>query len=198
MLDHREHQSMSDSLSPQALVESLLFYHGGTMSVSSLAKAAQLSTNDVEEALTVLAEELKNRGVHLVREGAMVGLATHPKAEVVIEALRREEREGPLGRAGLETLAIIMYRTEVSRADIEYIRGVNVSQVLRSLLMRGLVERFENPKDKRSFLYRITAEVPAHFGVSSINELPEFGTIQGELQALLSDKADMAETKEEV
>ncbi len=151
----------------------------------------------MEGALVALTDALTDRGVHLVREGAVVGLATHPKAETVIEALRREEREGPLGRAGLETLAIIMYRTEVSRADIEYIRGVNVSQVLRSLLMRGLVERFENPVDKRSFLYRITPEVPAHFGVSSVSELPEFSTIQSELQALLSDKAAMAETKEE-
>lgn len=197
MQDRQVHHGMSDTLSPQALIEALLFYHGGTMSVSSLAKATQLSTSEVEKALVSLTEELKNRGVHLVREGTLVGLATHPQAETVIDALRREEREGPLGRAGLETLAIIMYRTEVSRADIEYIRGVNVSQVLRSLLMRGLVERFENPKDKRSFLYRITAEVPAYFGVSSISELPEFATIQGELQALLSDKAAMAEIKEE-
>ncbi len=187
---------MSDTLSPQALIESLLFYHGGTVSVSSLAKVLNLSASKVDEALGLLTEELKGRGVHLIREGQMVGLATHPKAEAVIETLRREEREGPLGRAGLETLAIIMYRTEVSRADIEYIRGVNVSQVLRSLLMRGLVERFENPKDKRSFLYRITAEVPAYFGVSSVSELPEFTTIQTELQALLADKPVMSETKE--
>ena len=119
MQDRQVHHGMSDTLSPQALIESLLFYHGGTMSVSSLAKATQLSTSEVEKALVSLTEELKNRGVHLVREGTLVGLATHPQAETVIDALRREEREGPLGRAGLETLAIIMYRTEVSRADIE-------------------------------------------------------------------------------
>jgi segregation and condensation protein B len=73
-----------------------------------------------------------------------------------------------LGKAGLETLSIILYQGPISRAEIDYIRGVNSNFILRNLLIRGLIERVENPHDQRSFLYKPTLELISYLGLSKI------------------------------
>ena len=169
-------------------IESILFFEGGSMSIQKLAKATNSSEADVEAAISELREALQGRGVTLVRDGSMVALGTAPETREIIEAMRRDELEGPLGKAGLETLAIIIYRGPLSRADIEYIRGVNASSILRSLLVRGLVERVQNPNDSRSFLYKPTTELPAYFGVQSLSDLPGFADVSAEIQAVLAER----------
>lgn len=169
-------------------IESILFFEGGSMSIQKLAKATNSSEADVEVAINELGEALQGRGVTLVRDGSMVALGTAPETREIIEAMRRDELEGPLGKAGLETLAIIIYRGPLSRADIEYIRGVNASSILRSLLVRGLVERVQNPNDSRSFLYKPTTELPAYFGVQSLSDLPGFADVSAEIQAVLAER----------
>jgi segregation and condensation protein B len=106
--------------------------------------------------------------------------------------MRREELDGPLGKAGLETLSVIIFRGPLSRVDIEYVRGVNCSSILRSLLIRGLVERTENPTDKRSFLYQATAELPAYFGVGKISELPNYEETRAQIEAIFAERDSLA------
>lgn len=177
------------SNSPLSLeIESILFYHGGSMRVGDLARMAHSSPSAVSGALNELMKSLEGRGIRLVKEGDAVGLTTAPESAARIESIRRDEIEGPLGRAGLETLAVIMYRGSVTRADIEYIRGVHVSHILRALTIRGLVERTENPSDKRSFLYRATSEVPAYLGISEISDLPEYSAVVAEIETVLKER----------
>lgn len=182
-----QHRAMSNNL--PAVLEAILFYKGGSVSLRELEKAVGSGQNAVEEGLNELAKQLEGRGIRLVREGQSVALGTAPEVQAEIETARREELEGPLGRAGLETLAVIMYRGPLSRADIEYIRGVNASSILRSLLIRGLVERVDNPKDKRSFLYQATTELPAYLGVQSVKELPGYADVVAEIDAVFAERA---------
>ncbi len=158
------------------------------MTVKELATASGAKTGDVEEALAELESILEGRGLALVRERDRVALGTSLMAAVAIERMRRDELQGPVGRAGLETLAVVIYRGPLSRADIEYIRGVNATSILRTLMIRGLIERVENPGDKRSFLYRASTELPAYFGVSRLTDLPEFLTVRDELQAVMTER----------
>ena len=189
---------MNSSLSLASQIEALLFFKGSTISITELATLTEHSADEVTAAVSELKNSLSGRGIRIVHEGGNVGLATAPEAAALIERIRREELEGPLGRAGLETLAVIMYRGHVTRADIEYIRGVNVSTTLRSLLIRGLVERIDNPKDKRSFMYRITPDVPAYLGVSDIKDLPEYDAVLAEITAVLTERdATVAEVSPE-
>lgn len=171
------------------LLESILFFKGGAVKRTELAAAAHVSAHDVEGALIELKTELEGRGVRLILDGDSVALATAPESETAIAEMRRAELEGPVGRAGLETLAVIIYRGPVSRADIEYIRGVNVSSMLRSLLIRGLIERIDNPKDKRSFLYRTTVDLPAYLGVSSVEELPGFAGVRADIEKVFAERS---------
>lgn len=165
---------MSDVTTQVQELEAILFFKGEPVKIPALADMLGRDKEDVEADLETLARSLEGRGIRLVREGAYAGLATAPQASSLIEKIRKEELEGPLGKAGLETLAIIIYQGASTRADVEYIRGVNCSSILRTLTMRGLVERVENPNDKRSFLYRATPEVPAVFGVARLEDLPNF------------------------
>ena len=87
-----------------------------------------------------------------------------------------------LGKAALETLTIILYRAPVSKGELDYIRGVNSSFILRNLLVRGLVERSINPNDKRSFVYRPTFDLLSHLGIAKIEDLPEYESVGQEIK----------------
>lgn len=166
------------------LLEAILFYRGEPVTVADLAHAAETTPEKVRKALASLSTKLETTGLRLVREGDHAALATAPDAAEVIAELRREELEGPLGKAGLETLAIVIYQGPVSRADIEYVRGVNCTAILRSLTMRGLIERIENPGG-RGYAYRATTSLPAALGVASLKDLPAYGEMKAEIQAVI-------------
>ena len=172
------------------LLEAILFYKGEPIKIKRLAETLEVSETDIHDALANLKTSLDSRGLHLVREGEYATLATSADSREYIEKLKREELEGPLGKAGLETLAIIIYKYPVSRSEIEYVRGVNSSSILRSLTMRGLIERIENPRDKRSYLYKPTTELPASLGVSSVQDIPEYENMKNSIETVLETKLE--------
>lgn len=178
-------------------LEAVLFYKGEPMKIHALAKAVSASEETTQKALHTLVINLSSRGIRLVLEGEYAGLATAPDTDRLIEAIRKEELEGPLGKAGLETLAIIIYKGPSSRSDIEYIRGVNSSSILRSLTMRGLIEKTEHPTDKRSFLYRATPELPATLGLSSLSKSPEYETVRESITRILEHRDTVEQTIQE-
>lgn len=164
-----------------AKIEALLFYKGESMKVKELSKLLGESKDSVENALTTLKEKLSGRGVQLLEKDEEVELRTASEIADMIEQIRKDELTKDLGKAGAETLAIVLYKGPVTRAEIDYIRGVNSTFILRNLLIRGLVEKVSNPKDQRSFLYKPTLELLSFLGISNIEELPEFGAVQDEL-----------------
>lgn len=180
---------MSNTQEPiENLIEAALFFKGGALTVKEISAAVGISTEEVDMYVKSLALSLEGRGLRVVYENGHVALGTAPLAHEMIEKMRREELDGPLGRAGLETLAIIMFRGPLSRADIEYVRGVNSTTTLRTLLIRGLIERTDNPKDKRSFLYQATAELPAYFGIGTLSELPGYEETRTKIETIFAER----------
>ena len=106
-----------------------------------------------------------------------------PEASALIEKSRKEELRAELGRAALETLAVILYKNGATRRELEYIRGVNSTAILRTLSMRGLVSRVADQKDDRVFRYEPTLELFSLLGISRAEELPEFAGVSSELGA---------------
>lgn len=164
-----------------AKIEVLLLARGESMEISELAKVLRVKTDVVQGALEELERKLEGRGIELQKKDSAVALATSAEAAPFIDAARKEELAKDLGRAGADTLSIILYKGHVSRGDIEYIRGVNSTSILRSLLMRGLIDRSQNPKDQRSYLYAPTFELLSFLGITSIEELPDFDKVKHEL-----------------
>lgn len=179
-------------------IEAALFFRGEALPLTQLAAELGLSKEETQAGVTSLRMSLEGRGIRVVEEGGRVALATAPETHELIEKMRREELEGPLGKAGLETVSVIIFRGPVSRSDIEYVRGVNCSSILRSLLIRGLVERVENPADKRSFLYQATPELPAYLGLSSLQDIPGYAETRANIDAIYAGRdAALQATAEE-
>jgi len=167
---------------PQKL-EALLFWKAEPVSFKKLASLLKVDEPTITTALNQLEETLKGRGLSLVRNDEEVMLGTAKELSSLIEELTKEELSRDLGKAGLETLSIVLYQGPISRADIDYIRGVNSQFILRNLLIRGLVERVDNPKDARSFLYKPTLELLSHLGVTKISELPEYEQVKSDIES---------------
>jgi segregation and condensation protein B len=159
-------------------LEAVLFYPAEPVDINFLAKTLEVSKKEVEEGLMGLQETLKDRGVRIIRHEDEVVLSTAPELSELIEKIIKEERERDLGRAGIETLAIIAYKGLVSKKEIEYIRGVNSQYALRNLLLRGLVEKKEAKGDERVVLYSITGDTLRFLGIQSIEELPEIEDVR--------------------
>jgi segregation and condensation protein B len=163
-------------------IEALLFAFG-SISRYELAKKLSASDEALEQGIAALSARL-TFGITLVDDGHRLELRTAPNASTLIEKVQKEENSRDIGKAGLEALAAILYRGPLTRAEIDFIRGVNSSQTLRTLTQRGLVRRIENPKDERSFLYEPTTELLAYLGVAAKSHVPEYDTVRAKLEKL--------------
>lgn len=168
-------------LALDARVEALLFVAEEPPTIAQLARALEVPAEAVEEALRVLQERLRGRGLRLQRHGDQVQLVTAPEAAEDVRRFLGLREGGRLSTAALETLAIIAYRQPITRAEIEAIRGVNCDGVLRTLLARGLIEevgRAEGPG--RPILYGTSMLFLQHFGLRSLADLPPLDGVKAE------------------
>lgn len=179
----------------KSAIESVLFLQGEPISQGRLAKIVGAPKKEVEKALEELAEEYSERGMVLVQNGEEWQLATNPQNKAVAEKfLASDLREG-LTKSALEVLAIVAYKGPITHASIEYIRGVNSSFVLRNLLIRGLVTREENPKDRRSYLYRISSDFLKHLGITRLKDLPHYDEFHKKEIGVLEEKPATSNSK---
>jgi segregation and condensation protein B len=165
-----------------ARIESILFWKGEPVRIKKLAEILGVREEEIEMGLVELGKKLAGRGISLVRLEDEVSLGTAPEVSELIEKLTKEELIRDLGKAGLETLTIVLYKGPVKRSEIDYVRGVNSQFILRNLLVRGLVERVINPADERMFLYKPTFDLLSHLGIKSVNDLPEYDTFLKNLE----------------
>ncbi|HNT73606.1 MAG TPA: SMC-Scp complex subunit ScpB [Anaerolineae bacterium] len=165
--------SESPVLTPTALLEALLFAAPQPVTIESLAMAAGMTVAETEAALTMLEEELAQRGVRLQRHKQRVQTVSAPEAAPAIEKLLGLSVNLRMSQAALETLAIIAYAQPVTRPQIESIRGVNSDGVLRTLLAAGLVEEVGRAETVgRPILYGTTFEFLQQFGLEKPDSLP--------------------------
>ena len=177
-------------------IEAILFYMAEPVEYSYLCKILEKDKNDIDFAVENLSESLKDRGVCLIKHNDTISLTTSSEMSPIVEKVIRDERERDLGRASIETLAIIAYKGPVSRKEIEYIRGVNCQFALRTLLLRGLVEKKNKEGDERSFVYNITVDAVMHLGLKNINELPEYDNMKKQLN-VVEEKVEVFEDFEQ-
>lgn len=175
-----------------AVLESLLFVSPEPVPVSRLATAiGTVSKAEVEQALKRLEEDLaqEGRGIQLVKLAGGYRLVTKAEYAPWLKRLDKAKAAQKLSRSALESLAIIAYKQPLVRAEIEEIRGVETSGVLRTLLERKLVRivgRKEVPG--RPIMYGTTKFFLEHFGLQDITQLPplrEFKELGEAEQALL-------------
>lgn len=160
-------------------IETILFLSGDPVPIAELERIFETDEAMIGTAINQLHERYQSSasGLSLVGHDGEIRLTTKPENSETAERFLRTEREGPLSRASLETLSIIAYRGPVSRADIDAIRGVNSAITIRTLLLRGLVERRGNPSDARGYLYTASFPFLEALGLSDISELPNYESL---------------------
>lgn len=170
----------------ESQIEGLLFYKGEDISIHKLSELLKVTLSEIEEALKLLTLSLENRGLVLVRKEDRVVLGITGELSPLIESIRKDEISKELSKAALETLSIILYKNGISRSEIDYIRGVNSSFILRNLLVRGLVEKFIDSKDNRRILYRPTFDTLSYMNITRISELPNYNEIVASLTGVIN------------
>jgi segregation and condensation protein B len=167
----------------KSLVESLLFVADHPATVEDLATALQVQSEDVELALETLRAEYQERGLRLQEQKGRVQLVSAPEAGPYIERFLGLESSGRLSVAALETLSIVCYRQPITRAQIEAIRGVDSTSVLRSLIRRGIVEEVGRADTVgHPILFGTTFELLQQFGLQSVHDLPDWEEISEQLE----------------
>jgi segregation and condensation protein B len=180
------------------MIEGVLFYKAAPMKIAALARFFEVTEQEVHDALEGLKNRLEGTALRILVTDTEAGLVTAPELSETIEKLRKDDFRKDIGKAGAETLAIILYRGPLTRAEIDSIRGVNSTFILRNLLVRGLIERRDNPKDQRTFLYASTPELLAHLGITKREDLPGFADIMNALDTFESEQKELDTSAEGV
>ena len=170
-------------------IEALLLASGDAVSHQALRRMLVCSDEQLQAGLAALAARLQNTGVTLVHTDSTAALATAPAVADLIDAALRKAVKQEVGQAGFEVLATVLYAGPITRSRIDYIRGVNSSTTIRTLLARGLVERTKNTDaegDRREHQYRPTASLLAHLGIARPEELPEYNDIREQVRQFMS------------
>jgi len=170
----------------ESKIEGLLFYKNEDISVSKLAEILKTTEDEIKQVIDKLEQSLKNRGVVLLRKDDSVMLGINSEMSTLIESMRKDEISKELSKAALETLSIVLYKNGVARSEIDYIRGVNSSFILRNLLIRGLIEKTFDNNDSRRVIYKPTFDTLSYMGVTSVEQLPNYTEIVNQLQSAIN------------
>lgn len=174
----------------KSIIETILFVRADPTDIKTLIKITKQSEKDVRTVLTELASDYSDRGFVLLEKDSSWQIASNPAHGSYVQDLIKNEFTQELSRSSLETLAIIAYKGPISRIEVEYLRGVNSSFTVRNLLMRGLIERVENPKDARSYLYHARFDFLKHFGLTNMEQLPRFEEFKKQMIEIPEEKSD--------
>lgn len=156
-------------------IEAILFVVGEPVRVEELAKALGVTVRAVENEIIKLRDEydFHQRGFTLKRFGHQVQLATRALyAQDVVHLLQPVQKQS-LTQAAMETLAVVAYKQPVTRAEVEQVRGVKCDYSLQSLMNKELIMEVGR-KDAlgRPILYGTTENFLAHFGLTTLEDLP--------------------------
>ena len=168
---------MSD-ISLDQQIEGILFYRASPIKKVALQKALAVDEADFSEGLKTLTARLQAGAVRLLETNDTVALVTAPEVSGLLDGFRKAELQKDIGRAGAETLAIVLYRGPIARSELEAIRGVSSSSIIRHFLMRGLIEK---SADQKRPTYQITANLLMHLGITDKRELQNYDTVVNRL-----------------
>lgn len=160
----------------KAIIEAILFSAGRPVEKSDLILALEISQEDLENLVENMQEEYKqeNRGIEIIKMEDSYQLCSKKELYSYIYPVLDKRNKPSLSNAALETLAIVAYNPQITRAEIEAIRGVSADACVYKLLEYGLIEeagKIDLPGKPMS--YKTTPEFLRMFGYSSLEELPE-------------------------
>ena len=168
-----ENEDVQGTLSGR--IEAILFVAGEPVRIEDLAKALNVTVRAVENEVVKLRDEydFHQRGFTLKRFGHQVQLATRALYATDVVHLLQPVQKQSLTQAAMETLAVVAYKQPVTRAEVEQVRGVKCDYSIQSLVNKELIMEVGR-KDTlgRPILYGTTENFLAHFGLTTLEDLP--------------------------
>ena len=158
------------------ILEAILFVSGEPLQIAALASALEVTELEVSAAADELASDYdyNRRGICLKRFGTHIQLSTRADYAPQIEKLLQPIQKQSLSQAALETLAVVAYKQPVTKLEIEAVRGVKCDYSVQSLVNKGLIEEVGRKETLgRPILYGTTDAFLSHFGLTSLEDLPQ-------------------------
>lgn len=183
----------------KSVIEGLLFASGDEgLDAKQLAEVMELETHLITDLVHELKADLirAGRGIQIVEVAGAFQLTTLAEHAPYFERLAYSPSRSSLSQAALETLSIIAYKQPITRVEIEEIRGVKSDRALHTLSAKDLIiETGRAEAVGRPILYGTTKQFLDYFGLSSLKELPESSSLQGDFDLeeetrMLFDKLD--------
>ena len=189
----------------EAVVEGLLFVVGEDgLTLNQLTDILDLDMEGVKQILSNLQEkyESENSGIRINFLGNTFKLTTKKEHKEYFQKLIENPESNVLTQAALETFAIVAYNEPITRGEVDEIRGVSSSQMIRKLVAKGFLKEVgRSDAVGRPILYKTTSEFLDYFGLSTIDDLPkfeEFVSEQQETTDLYHSKYSEKEEEQEV
>lgn len=162
----------------QGVLEGILFVVGDEgITLKSLCDTLEITETEAKNLLKNLREvyEDENRGIRITFLGDAFKLTTKKEHKEYYQKLIQNPETNNLSNAALETLAIVAYNAPITRLEVEELRGVNSSNLIRKLVAKGLIkEDGKSSLPGRPNLYRTTKEFLDYFGLATLSDLPKF------------------------
>lgn len=160
-------------------IESILFVAARPLSFKKLAEICGVSKDEIAKAVVEMCAvyNVAGRGVRILHHGEDVQMSSSPESSATVQDFLKDETTGELTKPSLETLTIVAYRGPIAKPELEQIRGVNCSLILRNLMMRGLVEATGEP-GRPETRYRVSMDFLRFLGVASVEELPDYDKLR--------------------
>ena len=160
----------------QPIIEAMLFAAGREVTVKELTNALELGAEDIDKIILNMKTEYetRNSGIEIIKVNDSYQLCTRKEYYEYIYPLFDNRSKPNISNAALETLSIIAYNPNVTRAEIESIRGVNADGTVYKLLEFDLIEeagKLDAPG--KPTMYKVTSKFMKLFGISSLDELPD-------------------------
>jgi segregation and condensation protein B len=157
----------------------LLYLSGEPIQISAIANLLGVAPEEVKNHIGELENSLKGIGLALLKSPDSLSIVTDASQAPLVEAFWKGELEGDLTPATLQVLTLVAYLGSPTREEVSYIRGVQSSQSIRTLTVRGLVSR-------QGETCTLTGDALKQLGVTAVEELPDYATLHASLAEKLA------------
>jgi segregation and condensation protein B len=162
-------------------VITLLFLSGDPIAIKKMAEFLKITPEEIMENIPFVKTKVEEIGLTLIVSNEGISLATQGSQSSLVEEWTKIELQGELTPAALQVLTLVAYLGYPTREQISYIRGVQSSQSIRTLAVRGLVARVGE-------ICSLTADSLKYLGITKVEELPEYVTMHADLLEKLQSR----------
>ena len=183
-------------------LESILLISDKALKIKELIKKLEINKKEIKELIALLEEKFNqdDSGIHILINNDKIQFTTNPSSEEIIKEFVKEELNSNLSDASMETLTIIAYRAPITKSELEQIRGVNCSIILKNLLIRNLIE-IKPDKEKMTEIYTTSLEFLKYLGLNKTSELPDYEKLHSNEiidKILDEDQSDLNKSQAEI